>query len=197
MVQYAKAEIRQRIIDVAREEFLQNGFEKASIRTITARAKTAKSNLYNYFKDKNDLFYSVLEPTVAKIQNGLELAKQFNAPKGVDEYTKESQMYVVGVVNNFVAENFTDIRLLLFKAQGSSLENFKYDFLEAFTDNMCSWVKAFGPDKEISRLFVRCVCSFYLSLIEQAILYGKSDDMQRFQHEFSIFVYHGWKGLLQ
>lgn len=200
MAQYAKDEIRQRIIDVAREEFLQKGFEKASIRTITARANTAKSNFYNYFEDKNDLFYSVLEPTVAKIRKGLEMAKQFNVPKvpkGVDEYTLESQMYVIGVVNQFVAENFNDIRLLLYKAQGSSLENFKNEILEAFTDNMCSWVKSIRPDKEISRLFVRSVCSFYLSLIEQATLYGKSGEMQRSRQEFTNFVYHGWKGVLQ
>lgn len=197
MAQFAKDEVRQRIIDIAREEFLQKGFEKASIRTITTRAKTAKSNLYNYFKDKNDLFGSILEPTVTNIQKGLELAKQFNIPKGIDEYTQESQMYVVGVVNQFVAENVTEIRLLLFKAQGSALENFKYQFLEAFTDNMCSWTKSIRPDKEISRLFVRSVCSFYLSLVEQAILYGKSEDIQKFQLEFTNFVYHGWKGLLQ
>lgn len=197
MVQFAKDEIRQRIIDTAREEFLQKGFEKASIRTITAGAKTAKSNLYNYYKDKNDLFCSILEPTVSNIQRGLELAKQFNVPKGIDEYTQESQMFVVGVVNKFVAENYTDVKLLLFKAQGSSLESFRYEFLEAFTDNMCSWAKSIKPDKDISRLFVRSACSFYLSLIEQAVLYGKSEEMQKFQQEFGKFVYHGWKGLLQ
>ena len=44
-MQYAKDQIRQRIIDVAREEFLDRGFEKASIRTITSKAKTAKRYL--------------------------------------------------------------------------------------------------------------------------------------------------------
>ena len=197
MVQYAKDDIRQRIIEVAREEFLQKGFEKASIRTITTRANTAKSNLYNYFKDKNDLFYFVLEPTIGKIRKGLEVIKKYNVPKGVSEYTIESQMYVIGVVNQLVADNFTDVRLLLLKAQGSSLENFKNEILEAFTDNMCSWAKSIRPDKEISRLFVRSVCSFYLGLIEQAILYGKSEEMQRFRQEFTSFVYHGWKGVLE
>ncbi|NPV90081.1 MAG: TetR/AcrR family transcriptional regulator [Firmicutes bacterium] len=196
-MQYAKDEIRQRIIDTAREEFLQKGFEKASIRTITARAKTAKSNLYNYFQDKDDLFYSLLESTVARIREGLEMAKRFNVPKEIHEYTLESQMGVISVVNQFVAENYTDVRLLLFKAQGSSLENFKYEILEAFTDNMCSWAKSIRPDKELSRLFVQSVCGFYLSLIEQAILYGKAEEMPRFQQEFASFVYHGWKGVLQ
>jgi AcrR family transcriptional regulator len=51
-MQFAKDEIRDRIIDAARAEFLEKGFERVSIRTITARARTAKSNLYNYFKDK-------------------------------------------------------------------------------------------------------------------------------------------------
>ena len=197
MVQFAKDEIRQRIIDTAREEFLEKGFEKASVRTITARAKTAKSNLYNYFSDKNDLFRSVLEPTIAKIRYGLELAKQFNVPKGVDEYTLQSQTYVIGAINRFVAENLTDVRLLLFKAQGSSLENFKYELLEAFTDNMHDWVRSIRPDRNISRLFVRSICSFYISLIEQAILYGKSEEMESFQKEATNFVYHGWRGIFQ
>lgn len=196
MVQFAKDEIRQRIIDSAREEFLEKGFERASIRTITTKAKTAKSNLYNYFQDKDHLFQSVLEPALSKIRKGLEMAGQFNTPKEIQEYTLESQMYVVGVVNQFVAENFIDVKLLLFKAQGSSLENFKYDFLEAFTDNMYCWTKSIRPDKEISRLFIRGICSFYLSMIEQAVLYGKSEEMHRFRQEFTGFVFHGWKGIL-
>jgi AcrR family transcriptional regulator len=197
VVQFAKDEIRQRIIDTAREEFLEKGFERASIRTITTRAKTAKSNLYNYFSDKNELFCSILEPTLAKIREGLEMAKQFNVPKGADEYTLQSQMAVVGVVNRFVAENLDDVRLLLFKSQGSSAENFKNELLDAFTDNMCNWVKSIRPDRDISRLFVRSVCGFYFNLIEQAILYGKSEEMESFQQEFTKFVYHGWRGIFE
>jgi AcrR family transcriptional regulator len=197
MAQYAKDEIRQRIVEAARKEFLRSGYEKASIRTIAEKSRTAKSNLYNYFKDKDGLFQSVLGPTVAKIRAGLELAKQFNVPKGVGDYTLESQSFVVGVVNRFVEENFTDVRLLLFKAQGSRLEGFKGEVLEAFTDNMCAWVRSMKPGRKLSRLFVRSVCGFYMSLIEQAILFGNAEDMKGFQKEFTSFVYHGWKGVLQ
>ncbi len=197
MVQFAKDEIRQRIMDTAREEFLEKGFERASIRTITAKARTAKSNLYNYFTDKNDLFCSILGPTVDKIRQGLEMAKQFNVPKGVEVYTAESQMGVVKVVSLFVAEHLADVRLLLFKAQGSTLENFKYEVLDAFTENMHDWTKSIQPHKEISKLFVRSICSFYLSLIEQIILYGKAEEVQGLQQEFTKFIYNGWKGVLQ
>lgn len=197
-MQYAKDEIRQRIIEVAKQEFLENGFEKASIRTITAKAKTSKSNIYNYFKDKDHLFYSILEPTLAKIQQGLEMAKSFNVPKGVDAYTQDSQRIVVGAIMGFVFENITDFKLLLFQAQGSSLDNFKDKITEIFTDLLYEWVESIRPDKGISRFFVRCVANFIIGGIEQTIKYGiTKEQVSMGQHEFISFLYHGWKGVFE
>ncbi len=197
-MQYAKDEIRQRIIDVAREEFLEKGFEKASIRTITARAKTSKSNLYNYFKDKDHLFCSILEPTVSKIYQGLELAKSFNVPKEANAYTKESQQMVIGVVMQFIFENLTDIKLLLFQARGSSLESLKERVIDAFTDVLYDWTQSIRPEKGISKFFVRCVANFYLSVIEQMILTLTSkEQVEKEGEKFLIFVYNGWQGVFQ
>jgi AcrR family transcriptional regulator len=196
-MQYAKDEIRQRIIDVAREEFLEKGFEKASIRTITAKAKTSKSNLYNYFKDKDHMFYSVLEPTLTKIQNGLELAKSYSIANGVVAYTKEAQKHNAFMILEFVYENLADVKLLLFQAQGSSLESFKDKTIDTFADILCSWVKENAPNKKVSRFFVRCISSFYLSAIEQLIINGVSKEQVKQNDEFICFIYYGWNGILQ
>jgi len=192
-MQYAKNEIKQRIIDVAREEFLEIGFEKASIRTITAKAKTSKSNLYNYFKDKDDLFYCVVEQTIVKIRKGMELAEELYISKGVHLYTREEQKLVVSTVSEFVRGNLIDVKLLLFRAQGSALEGFKSEVIEAFTDIMCKWVKTMVLGKSISRNFIRSISNFYLSIIEQNIIHGQADDNK----EFIDFIYNGWKSVLQ
>lgn len=192
-MQYAKNEIRQRIIDVAREEFLKNGFEKASIRTITTKAKTSKSNLYNYFKDKDDLFYCVVEQTSVEIRKGIELTEELYISKGVHLYTKKEQEFVVNTISEFVRKNLMDVKLLLFRAQGSVLESFKSEVIEAFTDIMCKWVKTMVPDKSISRSFIRSISYFYLSIIEQNIIYGQANDNK----EFIDFIYNGWKSVLQ
>lgn len=194
-MQYAKDEIRQRIIDTAREEFFDKGFEKASVRTITSRAKTAKSNLYNYFKDKDDLFRTVLEPATTEIRAGLERAKQYNVPKEAEDYTFSSQQMVIGAISKFIAAHTADVKLLLFKAQGSSLENFRYEVLDAFTDNMVEWTHSIRSKKDVSRLFVRTICSFYLNMIEQLFLVGPPEDMAKYIHEISVFIYHGWKNV--
>ncbi len=197
-MQYAKNEIKQRIMDVAREEFLEKGFEKASIRAITAKAGTSKSNIYNYFHDKDHLFCSILEPTVVKIHQGLESARIFNVPKEADAYTKETQKFVMGVVTQFVTENLTDVKLLFFQARGSSLESFRDKVVDAFTAVLFDWVSAIKSKREISKFFVRCVANFYVSIIEQMILSVTSQEqVEKIGEEFLIFVYHGWQGVFR
>jgi TetR/AcrR family transcriptional repressor of mexJK operon len=47
---------RRKILDGARQVFLEVGFERASVDTIAARAGVAKATVYNHFDDKAALF---------------------------------------------------------------------------------------------------------------------------------------------
>lgn len=197
-MQYAKDEIRRRILDAAKTEFLDKGFEGASIRTIAAKAETAKSNVYNYFRDKDDLFSSVLEGTVTTIRKGLELARSNDAARSAVSYTREAQKGPVAAVTAFVAENAADVRLLLFRAQGSGLENFKMEVVDAFTDIMASWAHSVRPDREISRIFIRSVTRFYLSVLEEAVTAGiQKEQLGPWQDQVIDFVYNGWAGVFR
>jgi len=53
-------EIRQKIIDVSKELFLSKGFAKTSTREIVRQVGIGEGTLFNYFKDKNDLFLIVM-----------------------------------------------------------------------------------------------------------------------------------------
>ena len=57
-----KEDIRNKIVAVARNEFIKNGFRKTSMRTISTKSGVALGNIYNYFKTKDDIFYTVLRP---------------------------------------------------------------------------------------------------------------------------------------
>lgn len=195
-MQYAKDSIRTRVLDTAKAEFLENGFERASIRTITAKAQTSKSNLYNYYPDKDALFCAVLAPTTQQILGGLAQAKQYNISKEIDDYTAASQQYVIAAIYRFLVENADDVRLLLFSAQGSSLEDFKYLVLDSFSENMIEWAASIHTKKPVSRLFVKTVCSFYFNMIEQLLREETPAEIPVFMREISDFIYHGWKSVL-
>lgn len=196
MAQFIKEEIKLRLLEAAREEFLDKGFEGASVRTITSKARTAKSNLYNYFKDKDELFCAVLEPTLLEILAGLEEAQQFGGHEGTRTYTLAAQRQVVDAVIGFIAQHEADVRLLLFSAQGSSLSNSRREVLDAFTDVMVGWARAVRPREKVSRPFVSTVCGFYLNVIEQLLLSGRPADWGKYMDEVVAFIYGGWKNVL-
>jgi AcrR family transcriptional regulator len=52
---------RERILDMAQEVFLEEGFANASMSAIAARLGGSKGTLYNYFKSKDDLFAAYVE----------------------------------------------------------------------------------------------------------------------------------------
>lgn len=54
-----KEEMRKRILDAAQKLFLENGYEKVSIRNIADAIEYSPATTYLYFKDKNELLYAV------------------------------------------------------------------------------------------------------------------------------------------
>ena len=54
-------EKKHRFLDAAWEEFARTPFEKASINKIVAKAQVPRGSFYQYFADKEDLFFYLLE----------------------------------------------------------------------------------------------------------------------------------------
>ncbi len=57
-----------RIIDVATEEFSENGFQQASLNTIVKRLGIAKGSIFQYFKDKQGLFLFVFNISLDRVK---------------------------------------------------------------------------------------------------------------------------------
>ncbi|MGL4729858.1 MAG: TetR/AcrR family transcriptional regulator [Bosea sp. (in: a-proteobacteria)] len=60
--------VRQNILEVAREEFVENGLSGARVNEIAERTATSKRMIYYYFTDKQGLYLAVLEDAYARIR---------------------------------------------------------------------------------------------------------------------------------
>ena len=60
-MQIIKEELRNRILEIAEQEFLENGFDKASLRVIAKKCGTTIGNLYHYFSNKEALFEDLVK----------------------------------------------------------------------------------------------------------------------------------------
>jgi AcrR family transcriptional regulator len=54
-----RVEMKERIIDVAIKMFVEDGYEKTSIRNIADKIEYSPATIYLYYKDKDELLYDV------------------------------------------------------------------------------------------------------------------------------------------
>jgi TetR/AcrR family transcriptional regulator len=67
----ADANVRQALLDAARDLFLDSGFEKTTARQIAQAANTTPAMIHYYFDDKEGLFHAMLEQTIAPLRDRL------------------------------------------------------------------------------------------------------------------------------
>jgi len=67
-----KANLRQEILDAARQLFLKDGYENVSMRRIAAKIEYSPTTIYLYFRNKSELFHSLCEETFAKLEKELD-----------------------------------------------------------------------------------------------------------------------------
>jgi AcrR family transcriptional regulator len=97
---------KARIAQVARREFARRGFDATSIRQIVAEARVTKPVLYYYFKNKRDLFVSLLEEAVAPLCDEVErIANGDGTPR-------DRMIHIITAVLRFVEKRPDEFRLL-------------------------------------------------------------------------------------
>ncbi|MEF9922164.1 MAG: TetR/AcrR family transcriptional regulator [Anaerovoracaceae bacterium] len=119
-MQIQKAEIKNRITNSAIESFLTLGYEKASMRRIASDAGITVGNIYSYFSNKEELFDTIVLPTVEQIK-GLILMKLSTN----NRITKQSAMEATNQIMNTILTNHQVFLILMDGAKGSKYENIK------------------------------------------------------------------------
>ena len=128
--------IDPRIFESARKEFLENGFEKASLKAICEGAGVTTGALYKRYKGKEDLFSAVVEQTVADLYE-VAHARGDKDPAAMSdqELIKAWDMDGADMMwwFRFLYDRRDDFYLLLSCSQGTRYANFPHDWVELLT----------------------------------------------------------------
>ena len=66
-----KTDLRQEILDAAREMFVADGYANVSMRKIADKIGYSATTIYLYFKDKNDLLNQICEETFVRLAQNI------------------------------------------------------------------------------------------------------------------------------
>ncbi len=157
-MQKSKTDIRNIILRAAREEFADKGFKNTSMRKIAGKAGIGVSNIYNYYRSKDEIYCTVLSPLIRTFET---LCKQHNSSDYLttDVFTMKS--YQRKMLDDFmviIREHKMELKLLLFRSDGSSLENFRRDFTDRQTHEGIKYMKRMKAEYP----YVNCNISSFL-----------------------------------
>ena len=199
MMQYQKESVKNAILEAAKNEFIDKGYQGASIRTIADQAGVSVSNIYNYFDSKDEILNKVLQPILRKIEWG----KNYIVECDLDHSTKkvlnlERHKEFLLKAANFIDENRELLKVLIFKSYGSTLENYKEDIIEWYVGFWHQYIEDSRGQIEISDYVIRNIAGVWCNFLEDIIQYNiGGEELEQLVEEITIFGFGGWNKLVE
>ena len=207
-----------KVLAAAREEFMEYGYENASMRRIGQRCDMTAAGLYRHCKDKAGLFGELVSPSIEKIDAWLEAhinrSMQTMENDAIDLW-KDSEIDMmrdliypnmwkdseIDMMRDLIYPNMEEYRLLLTKAQGSPYEDYLHDLTQKRQEKMLSFLpllqeKGYVPHM-IDAKEMHLLLSAYTTALFEPVIHGYTEEeAYRCSEMLEEFFLPGWKQLL-
>lgn len=154
-----------KILECAKEEFMEKGFEGASMRSIAEKSGYTTGMVYGRFADKSQLFKELVSEAADKLFNYFSKAEDVFAAFPPERQYNEMHTYVdskVDVMIDIIFDNFDAFKLIVCKSAGSGYEYYIDKMIDVETKNTVRFIKQLN-DAGIKMNVVRADLSHMLS----------------------------------
>lgn len=139
--------VTEKLMEAANQEFLKNGYERASLQTIAERAGSSKGAIYIRYPDKESLYRSLVQPAIDGFCELLQsVLYQFNRLSG-EEQTRQmlrrSNDEFPKVVD-YLYDHFDEFKLLFTSGENNAYQEFIHRVVELDTECTAQYIEASG-----------------------------------------------------
>lgn len=194
-----KDDTHKAILQAARKEFIGKGFKDASMRNIAKDSGVGLSNIYNYFRNKDEIFLAIVKSAKEKLF--AFVAEQHTEPLDFTTLTplghnEDSVEYYIKLIFEYREE----YRLLLYYSQGSSMENFRDMLTDHMTQVSNSFMtlesQCYPNAREVSDFFIHAMSSWMTSILGEIVTHSmERQKIRDFFYEYFRFSFAGWREL--
>lgn len=202
-------ETRRLLIESAKAEFMKNGFEKASLRTICKNAGVTTGALYFFFNNKEDLFSAIVEkPYRMLIDALLEHYKEHEVIFGSfsdseeiqDALSLENHDDMQYMLVHLLYENYDAFRLLLEKSQGTRYENCVdevVDLTEKSFIYMAQKVVELKPESKVNEYMCHWLTHISIDAFIHMLTHVPDEETaMKYVNKLMVFILNGWLDLV-
>ena len=189
-------DLDEKIIQSAIQEFTIYGFKNASLRKIAANANVTIGAIYTRYKTKDDLFCSLLQPLLTKIETAFQIIKK-NYQDNVFKNFSFSIQKEYEIILDLLFDEYSYAYLLLCKSQGSRLEHFFDDIIERKikeTKYFFEQMHIHGINPFVLKWLITSQFQLYFQIFKEG--YDRAV-AKSIIHDVMIYHQAGWEKLLQ
>jgi len=150
-MQFKKSEVRDAILESGEENFLEHGFEKASLRNIVKNAGTTIGNFYNYFSSKEELFNTLVADDYEMFMRLLTEHETIDRPDHLWHLSdpKIWREVLSKFITKLIPEFGNGFILLLNSSKGTSYEKTRELLIKEVEEHFIDHIYRFGKDKDL------------------------------------------------
>ena len=194
----------EKIQEAALTEFLEKGFQGASLRQIVKNAGVTTGAFYGYFSSKEALFASIVEPPAKALMGKFMEAQtsfaELPEEQQPDHMGEESSSYVHWMVN-YICQHREPVKLLLCGAEGTGYEHFVHNMVEVEVESTLRYMEVLrhlGRDvPELSQSLCHIIASGMFSGLFEIVVHDMPwEQAMRDVEQFRQFYTGGWLKLM-
>lgn len=190
----------EKIIPCAKREFLDKGFERASLRKIAADANMSAAGLYRHFESKEAMFDALVAPLVdtylRNYEKSMQLSYELLDTEEIKKFWQVSEEEGLQYIN-FIYDHFEEFKLLLTCSDGTKYQNFMHDISEMEVKEMTRLMdelrsRGFSV-KDISQDELHMLVSGYVASVFEVVIHDYPREKAIKQAKTLMdFLYPGW-----
>ncbi len=189
----------EKVKQAVKAEFLEKGFEDASIRSIGARAGMTSAGLYRHYADKEAMFNAMVEPLIGCIKEWTRkhTSRKYDLLEGNAPDDKLFGENFVDMVKEVILPRRDEFILLMSRSAGTKYENFVHDYVEEnqkeFMDAI-RYLKGKGyPTADLGEEELHMLLSAYLTACFEPIIHDYEDEkVIKYLNTVQEFFMPGW-----
>lgn len=197
--------VYEKVLECAKLEFLEKGFQDASLRTIAQNAGTSTGSIYTRFGDKNGLFEALVLPAVNGLKEWFCFEQEvFNQlppdqKKGdTFEYSNDKLQFFV----NYIYEHFDEFKLLINCAEGTAFADYMHEIVEIDVAYTLKYLESAGNDALASGRatpeFLHILSSAFYSGVFEVVLHDMTKEAaDSHVNRLRRFFRGGWDTILK
>lgn len=189
-----------KVMAAAKEEFIEYGFEKASMRRVGERCGLTAAGLYRHCRDKEDLFDQLVAPAIERLKSWMDthLTKYLTTVR--DEGNLKWQDSWIDMMREVVYPHVDDYHLLLTCSSGTKYESFLHDLTQAAQERMLQYLPILRDKgltiREISPAALHLLLSAYVTALFEPVIHRYSlEESMKCLETIEAFFLPGWKTL--